>query len=507
MRNPLSALLVFLLLTPFLPQTLPCAADPASDENAVNVPIERMVTRGRSNRTPYMAIVKPHAGGEVVSDVWVPLELLNDMNCGVKLSSAKDRFTARVPDAARALGVPELERFLPDGAIELEFPAKSRDMGFYFNMTGMERITGVNAALTDAKRKPVSPDAASMLVVGKIPLMEGISNEAPLSAKPAYIPSGGSPGSPFSLIWDHVISGNADLASENALPTVKVISPTWFALADEDGSVSNRGELSYSRAAHARGYRVWALVSNGFKRDRTKNFLAHVSRQKAFIARMLAYAQLYELDGINVDFENVGNDDAARLTSFVKRLADAARSAGLSVTIDIAVPSKWSAAYERARLGKIVDYVAVMTYDEHWGSSPRAGSVASIPWVRAGLERTLAEIPASKLLLGVPLYTREWEEQSAKGKNRVRSKTMTMASVDQRMEETGAEAEWLPGTGQNYFQYTSGDKLYRIWVEDERSIALRLELVKRHNLAGAAFWRKGFEKPELWDQIEKSMKP
>jgi spore germination protein YaaH len=235
--------------------------------------------------------------------------------------------------------------------------------------------------------------------------------------------------------------------------------------------------------------------------------LKNASAQNQFIARMLVYAKLYNVDGINIDFENVDNNDASRLSSFVKKFADAAHGIGLSMSIDLPVPTEWSKAYERRTLGNAVDYVAVMTYDEHWGSSPRAGSIASIPWVSAGIQRSMSEIPAEKLLMGVPFYTREWSETRGKnGKVSVRAKTMSMASVDLRIEETRADLQWLGDKGQNFFQYVSDDKTNKIWVEDERSIAGRMSLVKKFGIAGTAFWRKGFEKPEIWTVIEQSLR-
>ncbi len=283
-----------------------------------------------------------------------------------------------------------------------------------------------------------------------------------------------------------------------------MLAPTWFALIDEKGGMSNRGSVAYVRAAHDRGYRVWALVTNSFNKARTTKFLADGAAQNRFIAQLLACARIYGFDGINVDFEGVDNGDASRLTAFVKKLATAARTMGLTISIDIMVPSNWSKCYERPALSNIVDYVAVMTYDEHWRTAPKAGSTASLPWVTAKLKDTLADIPAEKLLLGIPLYTREWEETKAKnGKISVKSKTLAMASADLAMQAAGAQQRWLPQAGQNYFEYVSADKTYKVWVEDAYSITLRMELVQKNKLAGAAFWRKGFEKPEIWTQVEK----
>ncbi|MDR2779982.1 MAG: hypothetical protein LBB28_02535 [Synergistaceae bacterium] len=471
-------------------------------EDARYVPIERLVSEGMVNRTPYFAAVRVHFGENSPPDVWVPYKLLADMKCPIKLSPEGDRFTARINDPAAALEIPSLKALLPGqaSAVDMDFQVVSDDTGHYFNITGMEHVTGILGTLTDARRVIAPPASGDILVVGAESLMP---DKARLK-KPEFTPPDLT--SPFGLLWNHIIGLNPDLSADEPLPAVKIISPTWFVLADEDGTISNKAEFSYVMDAHSKGYGVWALVSNGFNKNRTKAFLKSASTQNQFIARMLVYAKLYELDGINIDFESVDNDDASRLSSFVKKFADAARGIGLAVSIDLPVPTEWNKAYERKILGSAVDYVAVMTYDEHWSSSPRAGSTASIPWTSAGIQRSMSDIPAEKLLMGVPFYTREWAETTAKnGKVSVRAKTMSMTSVDSRIEETRGAIQWHGDKGQNYLQYISDDKTYKIWVEDERSIAGRMSLVKKFGIAGAAFWRKGFEKPGIWPVIEESL--
>jgi spore germination protein YaaH len=482
---------------------LPPASQAAEDEpeNARRLPIERLVSEGKVNRTPYFAIIRDYADSSIPPDAWIPSELLADMKCPVHYDEG-GHFTARVQNPADLLGLPELKDLLPNrgAAIDLDFAALSNDSGVYFNMTGMEKVTGITGAFVDSRRKIVPPASGDILVVGAASLMpEKARIKIPDFTRPELTP-------PFSLVWDHVIKYNPDLSSEEAMPTVKAISPTWFALSGDDGTVSNKAAWPYAVSAHSKGYSVWALVSNGFDKGRTSKFLSSASHQNNFIARMLAYSKLYGFDGINIDFENVDGGDASRLTAFVKKFADASRASGLLVTMDLPVPSSWGKAYERHALAEAVDYIAVMTYDEHWSSSPRAGSTASLPWTEAGVQRTLAEVPADKLLMGAPFYTREWAEtKNKKGKISVKARTMSMASADLRLEEAGASMQWLGDKGQNYFQYVSDDKTYKIWVEDGRSMALRMALVKKFGLAGAAFWRKGFEKPEIWTVIGQSL--
>ena len=465
------------------------------------VPIERIVSQGRVNRTPYFAYIGAHSGD--VADIWVPAELLSDMKCPVRLSPDKSCFTGRVEKPSEKFELPVLKTLLPNNAsaIDIDFRAVSDDGKFYFNISGMEPVTGITGTLTDSRRVIVPPKSGDILVVGRpeqMPEKAGI--RVPDFTSPDLAP-------PFSLIWEQVGDFNSDISAEDALPTVRIVSPTWFALKDADGAISNKADWTYTVDAHAKGYGVWALVSNGFNRDRTKAFLSKESRQNRFIARMLVYSKLYGFDGINIDFENVGNDDADKLTAFVRKLANAARENGLAVTIDIQAPTSWNKAYDWRALSEAVDYVIVMTYDEHWGSSPRAGSTASLPWTQQAVKRALNDVPAEKLLMGVPFYTREWAEtRTGKGKVSVRARTMAMASVDARLLETGATLQWQSDKGQNYFQYVSDDKTHKIWVEDERSIALRMAVIKNFKLAGAAFWRKGFEKPEIWPVIEQALR-
>jgi hypothetical protein len=463
----------------------------SGDENVKLVSIDCLV-KDSTISTEYSAIVRKYADGAISPDVWLPSGLLVKLNLQIKLNNEKKSFTLRLHRPLETLEIPGLESFVP-GALDLEFQALSADNTQYFNASGVERYTGLSFLLPEAPG-----NRGGNLLIGGTPRRERHAADNVPRGAPQPLSA------PFNLVWDHIAGINPDISSADSLPPVKVLSPTWFALSSPDGDITNKGDVAYTASAHMNGYQVWALVSNGFNRDRTKKFLASKRAQDIFIARMLAYAAIYGFDGINIDFEGVANDDAARLTGFVRRMSDAAHAMGLFSSIDVMVPSKWSTVYQRKELSKIVDYVAVMTYDEHWRTSPKSGSTASLPWVKAALERTLAEVPASKLLLGIPLYTREWIETKDKnGRLKVSSKTMAMASVDVRQTETSSVSKWLPGAGQNYLQFTEGGATHKIWIEDSKSIGLRMDLVEEKKLAGAAFWRRGFEKPEIWEQTVK----
>lgn len=314
----------------------------------------------------------------------------------------------------------------------------------------------------------------------------------------------------INLVWNYVGKYSPNLSEEEPIQGLDVISPTWFSVVNADGYVVNNGDIKYVMDAHEKGYKVWGLVNNSFDKDLTKELLADDQAQENVISQLLIYSSIYNLDGINIDFENVYYEDKDRLTNFVDKMTKALKEQNLIVSIDTTVPSSsptWSKFYDREKLSEIVDYCVVMTYDEHWASSPRSGSVASIGWVERGIQRTLEYIPKEKLIMGIPFYTREWEETTLEnGKIKVKSKALSMHQVKDRIDEYDPEIVWLEDIGQYYIEYVKEEKKYRIWIEDEKSIGLKADLVHKYELVGAASWRKGFEEEDVWAVLNKVLK-
>ena len=481
-------LVSILTLLLFICTALCAQAEPAP-QNLKYLQIEKSEPDGTTAITGQIALIKTYSDVTISPDIWVPFELLRSEGVPIMLNPSKTSFVMRIDSPAVKLGIPALAQFAPQ-TLELIFGARSEGELRFFNLRGMEKLTGIYCTMTDRN---------TLLISSAPPISEDIVSQDSTSAS-VELPEIKQP---FNLVWDHIRDDNPDISAESALPGVSVLSPTWFELSDEAGTLTNKAGIAYVDACHKKGYHVWALVTNGFKRERTTKFLASRAAQNVFIARMLAYASIYGFDGINIDFENIANSDAAALTEFVRLFTAAGQSMGLVMTIDIMIPSNWSKCYERDKLAEIVDYIAVMTYDEHWRTSPKAGSTASLPWVRSAVANTLKDVPAEKLLLGIPLYTREWEETPLpKGRTSLKSKALSMTSVDLRIEENKAVTKWLSGSEQNFVQFQKGGKSYKIWIEDKSSVALRMDLVIKHGLAGAAFWRKGFEKPEIWELVE-----
>jgi spore germination protein YaaH len=318
-------------------------------------------------------------------------------------------------------------------------------------------------------------------------------------------------GGRINLTWEQVVKRNPDVSTIPEMPGLNVVSPTWFEIIDQEGNIQCKADIQYVKWAHDRGYQVWGLVSNGFNPDRTSAFLNNYETRKKIIRQLIEYAHLYDLDGINLDFENVYLKDKEQLVQFVRELTPYLHEQNLVVSMDVTVKSSsenWSMFYDRKELGEVIDYMIVMTYDEHWATSPNAGSVASLPWVEKGLQGILEEVPAEKVILGVPFYTRLWTETSdEKGNIKVTQKAYSMDSAKKWLEENGVKPVYDEKTGQYYAEYVdvSQSVTYKIWLEEATSMQKRAELVKKYNLAGIASWRRGFESQDIWNVIAKTL--
>lgn len=347
-------------------------------------------------------------------------------------------------------------------------------------------------------------DTVTLTQVRMVSLDRPVQAQQPVAWKPL--------GQKINMVWEHVVSRNPNISDIGALPGVNVVAPTWFEMKDAEGTLLNKADPSYVKWAHQRGYQVWGLVTNGFNPDWTQAVLGSFEKRDKLIAQIIHYAHMYDLDGINIDFENVYLDDKERLVQFMRELTPYLHEQGLTVSIDVTVKStaeNWSLFYDRAALAQVVDYVAVMTYDEHWASSPKAGSVASLPWTEKGLQGVLEEVPHQKLLLGVPFYTRLWSEtKQADGRVKVSSKALSMTQAQKWVEERKLTPKLDEASGQLYVQYQDPKDgiVYKMWLEDATSMQKRIALVWKYNLAGVAAWRRGFEVPPIWQTIEEGLR-
>ena len=312
----------------------------------------------------------------------------------------------------------------------------------------------------------------------------------------------------ITMIWDQVFNSAQNKKESKYIPidNLDVISPTWFEISDDEGNVSNIADKSYIDWAHSKGYQVWGLFSNGFDPDITHNTLSNPDIREKIIKQILSYAQIYNLDGINIDFEAIRKADGEYFVQFVREITPYLKAQGLTVSVDLSRPEGWNSYYGMKEVGEVVDYVVLMAYDEHWGTSPKSGSVASIGWTEQSIINSLKMVPKEKLILGVPFYTRLWEEKIVDNKNTVSSSSLGMKSTLEYISKNGMQTVYDNESGQNYASIEKNDITYKIWIEDDLSMRKRMELIEKYDIAGVAGWKRHLEGENTLNIINEYMK-
>ena len=236
----------------------------------------------------------------------------------------------------------------------------------------------------------------------------------------------------INLTWDYTYRKLVNLGNINSIYGLDVLSPTWFSVIDENGKIYDKGNKDYVSKYKDLGYEIWPLIDNSMNSDLTSSILSSSSTREKLIREILLLYDEYGVDGINIDFENVYFKDRDLLTQFVRELYPVFKEKGMTVSIDVTPISSsenWSMCYDRKRLSESVDYIILMAYDQHWASSPVAGSVAQYTWVEKSLKAVLEEVPNNKLILGVPFYTRLWTIEEGEDGEKVISDALTMEEV------------------------------------------------------------------------------
>ena len=311
----------------------------------------------------------------------------------------------------------------------------------------------------------------------------------------------------INLGW-HVVAGTAGNDTLQSVTAntkgLNVISPTWFKLSDNEGNFTSFASADYVEKAHGMGLEVWALVENIEYKDSIDMYqiLSSTTTRRKLIDALVAEVQQYGIDGINVDFEQISMDCGEHYIEFIRELSVSCRKNGIVLSVDNYVPTGYTDHYDRREQGIVADYVIIMGYDEHYAGSPEAGSVASINYVENGIADTVSQVPANKVINAIPFYTRIWETTGSS----ISSQAVGMEMAEEYVAAHNIDVEWNEETCQNYGEYTSGDTLYQVWLEDEESIRVKLNIMEKYGIGGVAAWRLGFEKPEIWDEIETYLK-
>ena len=315
--------------------------------------------------------------------------------------------------------------------------------------------------------------------------------------------------------WHQVAGSAANAYLDDALAPTKgltVVAPTWFFLTDTNGSIVSLADADYVANAHQKGLSVWAVL-NDFdgeayygginSTDETYELLSCTSKRMYLIQQVVSEVLNVGADGINVDIEKVSEECGPHYVQFIRELSLECRKYGLVLSVDTYVPSDWSLYYNRKEQGIVADYVVIMAYDEYGPWSSESGPNSSVPYVADAIRDTLKVVPKEKMIIGLPFYTKFWEETPVAGTNTYESTctVMTMQESLQFIANRGLGTSFDEATGMNLASYEENGLYYRMWVEDASSLSAKLQLMKENGIAGCAFWKLTQEDPAVWDTI------
>lgn len=324
---------------------------------------------------------------------------------------------------------------------------------------------------------------------------------------------------PICLGWHDMENRSGNRQFDTLVKDAKgmnVIAPAWFALKDNSGSYRNLASAEYVRKAHEKGLEVWILIDDFDDSMSIGQVLGKNSVRQKLVENLIKDTKAVKADGINVDFEYITDSCGIDFIQFLRELSIQCRKEGLVLSVDNANPTFVKYCYDMKEQGRLADYVVLMGYDEHWQGS-EAGSVASLPYVQAGIEAALDMVPKEKVISGLPFYARVWteipEEYASSGaeiredgaseytRYTLDSSAMSMGEIARLIKETGVTPEWDESIGQYYAEIPLEHGKERIWVEDQKSLEEKLHVVSEYSLAGVAFWRLGMEDKAVWNSI------
>lgn len=307
----------------------------------------------------------------------------------------------------------------------------------------------------------------------------------------------------INMVFHQVFNEDAADNLEGLISVTKklnVVSPTWFSINDVSGTISSLATEEYVTKAKNLGLEVWALVDDFNSDISMKELLSRTSRRETLSNALIEKALTYKLNGINIDFEKIPSEAGPDYIEFLRELSVKCRNNGIVLSVDNYVPTPYTQYYDREEQGKIVDYVVVMAYDEHYAGSEVAGPVSSLGFLKDAVNNTLTMVPKEKTIIAIPFYTRLWKE-TAEGE--VTSETFSMTPAANLITDNGLEAQWDDVSGCYYVEYQKDGATYRMWQEEERSIEEKMKVIYGADVAGVAQWKLGLEKESIWNIIER----
>lgn len=285
------------------------------------------------------------------------------------------------------------------------------------------------------------------------------------------------------------------------------VAVNYFNLNSNGVLVITDMNVQFIEAMHRRSIKVVAFLSNHWDNGKAKKALARPDK----LAQEISDAVYrYNLDGVNIDIENINESDRASLTLFIKLLREklpANRSLSVAVAVNpFGRSTGWAGAYDYGKLAQYSDYLMLMAYDESYaGSAP--GPTASHKFVEDSIKYAVSQAPAGKIVLGIPFYGRYWMSGASKGGD-----AMTLNNIEKMLKQFNGILDYnsfsqtmkavVTVPNGKYFMNGSialGAGTYTIWYDSEQAIKNKLTLITKYGLKGVGSWSLGQESDSMWD--------
>lgn len=315
-----------------------------------------------------------------------------------------------------------------------------------------------------------------------------------------------------NLVWDYYSEvASAPDRTGVTMDGVNVVSPAFFHLNSKGNLTENIGQegKKYIEWAHNNGYKVWPMVQNAGSgmTSVTSEIMNDYNKRQELINEIVSACVKYKLDGINLDFENMKQEDKDMYSRFIIELTPRLKDMGVVISVDVTAPDgseTWSMCFDRHVIGDVADYIVFMAYDQYGASSNKSGTTAGYNWVELSLNKFLKteEIENSKIILAIPLYARLWTEDSS-GKV-VKQSTVSLKNMNSIIPES-ANKQWNDDLKQYYVEYKDNSYTKKIWIEDEKSLKEKISLITNNNLGGVASWEKGMETDNFWEFLKQEI--
>jgi spore germination protein YaaH len=272
---------------------------------------------------------------------------------------------------------------------------------------------------------------------------------------------------------------------------------------------SNSAKVNYTAWAQDANVQVWANVTDVYAHPvRAYPHIGHLLRDANARARVVeqlyGFANSLNLDGLVINIESLQMFRYGPYYVQFMRELNIALGGRVILASAMLVDPAINPHYRHDLIAKTIDYIILMTYDEHHGYSPQPGPTASLPWVERQISTMLRLVPSHQLIMGMPFYNRVWRT-AVLDNTRRGTLNWSMDWAQYILNYQGVEMVWDSVIG-SYFAYFSrvdgGEAVYhQIWLECPRSIAMKMQIYAVYNLAGVASWHLGFANDMVWDVI------